>query len=104
MDLLRKFYMATSTSGGGGNASDEAGKANEKLEQLRETVEILKDSFESIGKILKNEINDNLSDAARQTRDWGKSVASGINKDLQGMARSSQDILKTQLAIADGSI
>ena len=104
MDLLRKFYMATSTSGGGGNASDEAGRANEKLEQLRETVEILKDSFESIGRILKNEINDNLSDASRQTRDWGKSVASGINKDLQSMAKSSQDILRTQMSIADGSI
>lgn len=104
MDLLRKFYMATSTGGGGGNASDEAGKANEKLEQLRETVEILKDSFESIGRILKNEINDNLSDASRQTRDWGKSVASGINKDLQSMAKSSQDILRTQMSIADGSI
>ena len=103
MDLLRKFYMATST-GGGGNASDEAGKTNEKLEQLKETVAVLKDSFESIGKLLKDDINDNLSDATRQTRDWGKSVASGINKDLQGMARSSQDILKTQLAIADGSI
>jgi archaellum component FlaC len=96
--------MATSTSGGGGNASDEAGRANEKLEQLRETVEILKDSFESIGRILKNEINDNLSDASRQTRDWGKSVASGINKDLQSMAKSSQDILRTQMSIADGSI
>ena len=103
MDLLRKFYMATST-GGGGNTSDEAGKTNEKFEQLKETVGILKDSFESIGKILKDEINDNLSDAARRTRDWGKSVASGINKDLQSMAKSSQDILKTQLSIADGSI
>jgi len=95
--------MATST-GGNGNASDEAGKANEKLEQLKETVAVLKDSFESIGKLLKDDINDNLSDAARQTRDWGKSVASGINKDLQSMAKSSQDILKTQLAITDGSI
>jgi len=95
--------MATST-GGGGNTSDEAGKTNEKFEQLKETVEILKDSFESIGRLLKDEINDNLSDAARQTRDWGKSVASGINKDLQSMAKSSQDILKTQIAIADGSI
>lgn len=96
--------MATSPGGGGGNASDEAGKTNEKLEQLKETVAVLKDSFESIGKLLKDDINDNLSDATRQTRDWGKSVASGINKDLQSMAKSSQDILKTQLAIADGSI
>ena len=103
MDLLRKFYMATST-GGGGNPSDEAGKTNERLEQLKETIGILKDSFESIGKILKDEVNDNLSDAARHTRDWGKSIASGINNDLKKMAKSSQDILTTQLAIADGSI
>lgn len=103
MDLLRKFYMATST-GGGGNPSDEAEKTNEKFEQLKETVGILKDSFETIGKLLKDDINDNLSDAARQTRDWGRSVASGLKKDLEGMARSSQDLLKTQLAIADGSI
>lgn len=103
MDLLRKFYMATST-GGGGNPSDEAGKTNEKFEQLKATVEVLKDSFESIGRLLKDEINDNLSDAARHTRDWGKSVASGINNDLKKMAKSSQDILKTQLSIADGSI
>ena len=51
MDLLRKFYMAKST-GGGGNTSDEAEKTNEKFEQLKETVGILKDSFESIGRIM----------------------------------------------------
>lgn len=107
MELLRKFYMATSTgggNGGGANPSDEAGKANEKFEQLKQTVEVLKDSFESIGRILKDEITENISDASRQTREWGKSVASSINKDLQSMAKSSQDILKTQMSIADGSI
>ena len=110
MESLRKFYMATSTGGGGGtngggpNTSDEAGKTNQKFEQLKETVEVLKDSFKSIGKILKDEINDGLSESARRTRDWGKSMASDINKGLQDMARSSQDILKTQLAIGEGSI
>lgn len=107
--------MATSTGGGGGtngnggtndgaNTSDEANKTNQKFEQLKETVAILKDSFKSIGKILKDEINENISDATRQTREWGKSMASDINKGLKDMARSSEDILKTQMAIADGSI
>ena len=103
MESLRKFYMATST-GGGGNPSDEAGKTNDKFEQLKETVGILKDSFETIGKLLKDEVNSNLSEASRQTRDWGRSVASGLKKDLESMAKSSQDLLKTQLSIADGSI
>ena len=106
MESLRKFYMATSTGGGGGgaNPSDEAGKTNAQFEQLKETVGILKDSFETIGKLLKDEVNSNLSEASRQTRDWGRSVASGLKKDLDNMAKSSQDLLKTQSDISDGSI
>lgn len=89
--------MADATGGGGPDPKKQ-------MNELKESVEILKDSFVSLGQIIKNEIGGNIRDADRATRDYGRSVASSIQSTLKNMGKNSQDILSNTLALTTGSL
>jgi len=89
--------MADATGGGGPDPKKQ-------INDLKESVEILKDSFVSLGQIIKNEIGGNIRDADRATRDYGKSVASSIQSTLKSLGKNSQEILSNTLAMGDGTL
>lgn len=100
MDFIRKFYAVTPGQGTGGAADD----ANKQLSELAETVRILKDSFQSLGNLIKREITDNVRDADRATKDYAKSVASDLNNALKALGKRSSEILNNQEALQEGSL
>jgi hypothetical protein len=65
-------------------------------QELAETVEVLKDSFKSLGIIIKQQVGDNIQDADRFTKAYGKTLANDITKNLTTMGKRSEDILKNQ--------
>ena len=69
MESLRKFYMATSTGGGGANPSDDASKANERLKDTIDIVAALKDAFTTLGQTIAREMTCNIQDANEEVQD-----------------------------------
>ena len=71
-------------------------------QELVETVEVLKDSFKSLGIIIKQQVGDNIQDADRFTKAYGKTLANDITKNLTTMGKRSEDILKNQKLLIEG--
>lgn len=71
-------------------------------QQLVETVEVLKDSFKSLGIVIKEQINDNIQDADRFTKAYGRSLKSDITQTFNNLGKRSSDILKNQEALVKG--
>ena len=70
--------------------------------ELVETVEILKDSFKSLGIIIKQQVNNNIVDADNFTKAYAKSLKSDITQAFNNLGKRSLDILKNQEALANG--
>jgi hypothetical protein len=70
--------------------------------ELVEVVEVLKDSFKSLGIIIKQEIGDNIQDADRFTKAYGKTLASDLTKSFNNLGKRSEEILKNQEALKNG--
>ena len=71
-------------------------------QDLVETVEVLKDSFKSLGIIIKQEIGDNIQDADRFTKAYGKALATDLTKSFNNLGKKSEDLLKNQEALNKG--
>lgn len=71
-------------------------------QELVETVETLKDSFKSLGIIIKQQIGDNIQDADRFTKTYGRSLKSDITRAFSDLGKRSSDILKNQEALNKG--
>ena len=70
--------------------------------ELVETVEILKDSFKSLGIIINQQVNNNIIDADNFTKAYAKSLKSDITQAFNNLGKRSLDILKNQEALANG--
>ena len=70
--------------------------------ELVEVVEVLKDSFKSLGIIIKQEIGDNIQDADRFTKAYGKTIASDLTRSFNSLGKKSEEILKNQEALKNG--
>ena len=70
--------------------------------ELAETVEVLKDSFKSLGIVIKEQINDNIADADAFTKAYGRSLKSDITQTFNNLGKRSSDILKNQEALVKG--
>lgn len=75
---------------------------NKAAKELLETVEVLKDSFKSLGVIIKQEIGDNIQDADRFTKAYGRTLATDLTKSFNNLGRKSEDLLKNQDALKVG--
>ena len=60
--------------------------------ELVEVVEVLKDSFKSLGIIIKQEIGDNIRDADRFTKAYGKSLQNDIVRTLSDIGKRSENV------------
>ena len=89
--------MADNTGGAGGSPKEQA-------DQLKDAVADLKDAFISLGQLIKREIGDNIRDADRATKDYGKSIANNIQSTLKSLGKNSQEVLANTLALTDGSL
>ena len=70
--------------------------------ELAEVVEVLKDSFKSLGIIIKQEIGNNIQDADRFTKAYGKSLQNDIVRTLSDVGKRSENVLKNQEALTKG--
>ena len=70
--------------------------------ELAEVVEVLKDSFKSLGIIIKQEIGDNIRDADRFTKAYGKTLASDLTRSFNNLGKKSEEILKNEEALKSG--
>jgi len=70
--------------------------------ELAETVEILKDSFKSLGIIIKQEINDTIKDTDAYTKAYGKSLQNDVVRTLSNAGKRSEEVLKNQETLAKG--
>lgn len=102
MESLRKFYMATSTSGGGANPSDDASKANERLKDTVDIVAALKDAFTTLGQTIAREITGNIQDANEEVQDLGKILASQIKNGMKSWGKDSAAIADNAEKISKG--
>jgi hypothetical protein len=70
--------------------------------ELAETVEVLKDSFKSLGVIIKQQVNDNIVDADTFTKAYAKSLKSDISQAFNTLGKRSSDLLKNQESLTKG--
>ena len=70
--------------------------------ELAETVEVLKDSFKSLGVIIKQQVNDNIIDADAFTKAYAKSLKSDITQAFNNLGRKSEELLKNQESLTKG--
>ena len=70
--------------------------------ELAETVEVLKDSFKSLGVIIKQQVNDNIIDADAFTKSYAKSLKSDISQAFNTLGKRSSDLLKNQESLTKG--
>ena len=71
-------------------------------QDLQGVVADLKDSFISLGTIIKQQISGNIQDSDRFTKAYGKTLANDISKNLTTMGKKSEDILKNSDLLAKG--
>jgi hypothetical protein len=71
-------------------------------QELAEVVEVLKDSFKSLGVIIKQEIGDNIKDADKFTKAYGKTLASDLTRSFNSLGKKSEELLKNQEALKNG--
>jgi hypothetical protein len=76
----------------------------ETLKETLETVEILKDSFNSLGAIIKNTITDNLFEVDAITKSIGKNLSNDITKGFNSLGKKSEEILKNQELLSKGQV
>jgi hypothetical protein len=70
--------------------------------ELAETVEVLKDSFKSLGVIIKQQVNDNIVDADTFTKAYAKSLKSDISQAFNTLGKKSEELLKNQESLTKG--
>ncbi len=76
----------------------------EVLKETLETVEVLKDSFNSLGAIIKNTITDNLFEVDAVAKSIGKNLANDITKGFNSLGKKSEEILKNQELLSKGQV
>lgn len=108
MEFVKKYYAATpggTAGGGGGNPGQNAANgANDAVNQLKESVAVLKDAFISIGDSIKRNITQNIENADEATQDLGKTLAQDLKRTIKSMGKDSQELLSNTVAMESGSL
>lgn len=77
--------------------------SNEELKELTETVSILKDSFASLGAVIKQQITGNLQDADTTTKSIAKTTINDLSKSFRDMGKGSTTLLENYFKIQQGT-
>ena len=70
--------------------------------ELVDVVEVLKDSFKSLGIIIKQQVNDNIQDADSFTKSYAKSLKSDLTQTFNNLNKKSEELLKNQELLSKG--
>jgi hypothetical protein len=76
----------------------------EVLKETLETVEVLKDSFNSLGAIIKNTISDNLFEVDAVTKSIGRNISNEISKGFGDLGKKSEKLIENQNSLFKGQI
>ena len=70
--------------------------------ELVGVVEVLKDSFKSLGVIIKQQVNSNIQDADSFTKAYAKSLKSDLTQTFNNLNKKSEELLKNQELLSKG--
>ena len=76
----------------------------EILKETLETVEILKDSFNSLGAIIKNTIADNLFEVNAVSKSIGRNISNDISKGFSDLGKKSEKLVENQNLLFKGQV
>ena len=77
---------------------------NKKLQETSEIVSSLKDAFNSLGAVIKTQINRNLREADDFTKQYARSIKTDATAALNELGKSSERILENQYKINKGQL
>jgi hypothetical protein len=77
---------------------------NKILQETAETIAALKDAFNSLGAVIKNQLNKNLIDADDYTKQYVKSLRGDAVSALNDLGKKSEKIVENQFRLQRGQI
>jgi hypothetical protein len=77
---------------------------NKILQETAETISALKDAFNSLGAVIKNQLNKNLIDADDYTKQYIKSIRGDAVSALSDLGKKSEKIVENQFKLQRGQI
>ena len=77
---------------------------NKILQETSETVSALKDAFNSLGAIIKTQINKNLLDANDFTKEYARTVKSDATRALNELGKASEKVVENQYKLDRGQL
>lgn len=98
-----KKYFAVSTGGGGGGGVDP-GDIDKEAKDLVETVSILKDAFNSLGAIIKEQINQNMQNSVGAARNLARTTSNDLVKAFRDLGKGSQQLLDNEERLREGQL
>ena len=77
---------------------------NKILQETAETVSALKDAFNSLGAVIKTQINKNLLDANDFTMEYARTVKSDATRALNELGKASEKVVENQYKLDKGQL
>jgi hypothetical protein len=77
---------------------------NKILQETAETVSALKDAFNSLGAVIKTQINKNLLDANDFTKQYARTVQSDATRALNELGKASEKVVENQYKLDRGQL
>jgi hypothetical protein len=77
---------------------------NKILQETAETVSALKDAFNSLGAVIKTQINKNLLDANDFTKEYARTVKSDATRALNELGKASEKVVENQYKLDKGQL
>ena len=77
---------------------------NKILQETAETISALKDAFNSLGAVIKTQLNKNLIDADNFTKQYARTVKSDASRALNELGKSSERIIENQYKLNKGQL
>lgn len=77
---------------------------NKILQDTAETISALKDAFNSLGAVIKTQLNNNLIDADNFTKQYARSIKSDATRALNELGKSSERVIENQYKLNKGQL
>ena len=77
---------------------------NKIFQETAETVSALKDAFNSLGAVIKTQINKNLLDANDFTKEYARTVKSDATRALNELGKASEKVVENQYKLDKGQL
>ncbi len=77
---------------------------NKIFQETVETVSALKDAFNSLGAVIKAQLNNNITDADDIMKQLGKTIKSDLVSSLNQLGRASENVVDNALKLKDGQL